>query len=154
MGGSSRDGKNVGDRGIPMHWTTIAKVEKNDRSVRIDEAAGIADLFGTSVDELLGRKVAPERHMTYPLWALIELAPESELQFRLIEATLVEAFCDLSELEFEGREALDADGKRACEALAEARSVLSRISSFELPKVRLSDGVMVFQIVAGDETES
>ena len=34
------------DRGIPMDWTTIAKVEKNDRSVRIDEAAGISDLFG------------------------------------------------------------------------------------------------------------
>jgi ribosome-binding protein aMBF1 (putative translation factor) len=60
--------KMLSDRGIPMDWTTIAKVEKNDRSVRIDEAAGIADLFGTSVDELLGRKVAPERHMTYPLW--------------------------------------------------------------------------------------
>jgi hypothetical protein len=86
--------------------------------------------------------------------ALIELAPKSELQLRLIETALVEAFCDLSELEFEGREALDADRKRACEALAEARSALSRIPSFELPKVPLSDGVMVFQIVAGDETES
>jgi transcriptional regulator with XRE-family HTH domain len=31
-------------KGIPMHWTTIAKIEKGDRSVRIDEAAGIADL--------------------------------------------------------------------------------------------------------------
>jgi hypothetical protein len=34
----------LSDKGIPMHWTTIAKIEKNDRSVRIDEAAGIADL--------------------------------------------------------------------------------------------------------------
>jgi hypothetical protein len=32
----------LSDKGIPMHWTTIAKIEKNDRSVRIDEAAGIA----------------------------------------------------------------------------------------------------------------
>jgi transcriptional regulator with XRE-family HTH domain len=42
-------------KGIQMHWTTIAKIEKGDRMVRIDEAAGIADLFETSVDVLLGR---------------------------------------------------------------------------------------------------
>ena len=46
-------------KGIQMHWTTIAKIEKGDRLVRIDEAAGIADLFETSVDVLLGR-AAPD----------------------------------------------------------------------------------------------
>jgi hypothetical protein len=41
--------------GRTMHWTTIAKIEKGERLVRIDEAAAIADLFETSVDVLLGR---------------------------------------------------------------------------------------------------
>jgi len=40
-----------------MHWTTIAKIEKGERSVRIDEAAGIAELIETSVDALPGRAV-------------------------------------------------------------------------------------------------
>ena len=47
--------KMLSDKGIPMHWTTVAKIEKGDRSVRIDEAAGIADLFEVSLDVLLDR---------------------------------------------------------------------------------------------------
>jgi transcriptional regulator with XRE-family HTH domain len=48
--------KALSDNDIPMHSTTIAKIEAGDRSVRIDEAAGIADLLGVSLDGLLGRK--------------------------------------------------------------------------------------------------
>jgi transcriptional regulator with XRE-family HTH domain len=48
--------KMLSDKEIPMHPTTIAKIEAGDREVRIDEAAGIADLFGVSLDALLGRK--------------------------------------------------------------------------------------------------
>lgn len=47
----------LSDTGIPMvHPTTIAKIEAGDRAVRIDEAAAIADVFGVSLDALLGRK--------------------------------------------------------------------------------------------------
>jgi transcriptional regulator with XRE-family HTH domain len=42
--------------GIPMiHPTTIAKIESGARPTRIDEATGIADVFGISLDALLGR---------------------------------------------------------------------------------------------------
>ncbi len=41
--------------GLDLHWSTIAKIENGDRSVRIDEAARIADVFETSVDAMLGR---------------------------------------------------------------------------------------------------
>ena len=38
--------KMLADRGVqPMHPTTIAKIEAGDRSVRINEAVEIADLF-------------------------------------------------------------------------------------------------------------
>jgi hypothetical protein len=40
-----------------MHPTTVAKIEAGDRSVRINEAVGIADLFEVSLDSLLGRKL-------------------------------------------------------------------------------------------------
>lgn len=46
--------KMLSDNGIPMHATTIAKIEAGDRAVRIDEAAGIAQLLDESVDVLLG----------------------------------------------------------------------------------------------------
>jgi transcriptional regulator with XRE-family HTH domain len=39
----------------PMHATTIAKIEAGTRSVRINEAVGIADLFDVSLDVLMGR---------------------------------------------------------------------------------------------------
>ena len=42
-----------------MHATTIAKIEAGSRSVRINEAVGIADLFEVSLDTLLGRKSGP-----------------------------------------------------------------------------------------------
>ena len=48
--------KLLSENRIPMHPTTIAKIEAGDRSVRIDEATGIADLLGLSLDGLLGRK--------------------------------------------------------------------------------------------------
>ncbi|MBB5161596.1 helix-turn-helix domain-containing protein [Mycobacterium sp. AZCC_0083] len=52
--------KLLADNGVqPMHATTIAKIEAGDRSVRINEAVGIADLFGVSLDTLMGRSVGP-----------------------------------------------------------------------------------------------
>lgn len=48
--------KTLSDNGIPMHATTIAKIELGDRTVRIDEATAIADLLEVSLDALLGRK--------------------------------------------------------------------------------------------------
>ena len=49
--------KMLSDNGIyPMHSTTIAKIEAGERSVRINEAVGIAELFGVSLDSFVGRK--------------------------------------------------------------------------------------------------
>ena len=42
-----------------MHPTTITKIEAGDRSVRINEAVGIADVFDMSMDALLGRGPDP-----------------------------------------------------------------------------------------------
>ena len=71
----------LSDKGIaPMHATTIAKIEAGSRSVRINEAVGIADLFEVSLDSLLGRKPGTERSdLTYRLGALAASAHESRL---------------------------------------------------------------------------
>src|SRR5271163_4440786 len=52
----------LSDNGIqPMHPTTVAKIEAGTRSVRINEAVGIADLFEVSLDSLLDRKPRAKR---------------------------------------------------------------------------------------------
>ena len=42
-------------RKTPMHATTLAKIEAGTRSVRINEAVALAELFDVTVDALLGR---------------------------------------------------------------------------------------------------
>jgi transcriptional regulator with XRE-family HTH domain len=74
----------LSDRGIqPMHPTTVAKIEAGDRSVRINEAVGIADLFEVPVDSLLGRKPEAQRSQReYLLRAFRDTARQSSQQVR------------------------------------------------------------------------
>jgi transcriptional regulator with XRE-family HTH domain len=45
----------LSSRKVPnTHATTIAKIEWGDRGVRVDELSALADLFGMSVDALIG----------------------------------------------------------------------------------------------------
>jgi len=129
--------KMLSDKGIHMHWTTIAKIEKGDRSVRIDEAAGIAEVLGVSVDALLGRTVGPESDLAYMLRALFDTAGESSVQLMAIGGALQSRFRDLEPFEFEGREAAYAEGVRAAGALEEASSALFRLSNMEVPEAGL-----------------
>lgn len=41
--------------GVQMFGSTIAKIERGERDVRIDELAAFSDLFGVSTDALLGK---------------------------------------------------------------------------------------------------
>jgi hypothetical protein len=47
--------RRVVERGVPMHNTTIPKIEAGDRGVTPAELYVFADVFGMSVDTLLGR---------------------------------------------------------------------------------------------------
>ena len=123
----------LSDKGISMHWTTIAKIEKNDRSVRIDEAAGIADLFDTSVDALLGRKVRPGNDLAYILRAVLNTARQSAEQTAAIADALGDNLVDLDALEFNGREELENEVVRAHRDLLKAQAVLSNVAKFKLP---------------------
>ena len=126
--------KMLSDKGISMHWTTIAKIEKNDRSVRIDEAAGIADLFDTSVDALLGRKVRPGNDLAYILRAVLNTARQSAEQTAAIADALGDNLVDLDALEFNGREELENEVVRAQRDLLKAQAVLSNVAKFKLPR--------------------
>ena len=58
-------------RGIqPMHSTTLAKMELGDRSVRLNEAVTISDLFDVDLDHLLGRDKPDDSTVEYALVCL------------------------------------------------------------------------------------
>lgn len=92
--------KMLAEKGIHLHWTTIAKIEKGERSVRIDEAAAIADLFDTSVDALLGRKRRDETSLTFALATLMGYVTDCQRQIRDVQgnaADIAEQVNDLPE---------------------------------------------------------
>lgn len=72
--------KMLAEKGIHLHWTTIAKIEKGERSVRIDEAAAIADLFDTSVDALLGRQLPDDSTLTFAITTLLGYVRDADNQ--------------------------------------------------------------------------
>ena len=65
----------------PVHPSTIAKVEAGDRSVRINEAVAIADVFGVSLTSLLGRpSEQPEDDLKLSLRAIRDTCARMALQ--------------------------------------------------------------------------
>ena len=87
--------KRLSDNGIPMHSTTIAKIEAGDREVRIDEATGIADLFDVSLDALLGRK-GMEDDQSHALSVLAEEAEKVLPDLMQIRERVWRAYQDLA----------------------------------------------------------
>lgn len=116
-----------------MHPTTIAKIEAGDRSVTIDEAAGVADLLELSLDSLLGRLSGLKTDLAFALRALQSVAHDSVWELTTMQVVLGERLADLSDFEFDGREELDSEAARAMEALGEAHRALDNMSTFEPP---------------------
>jgi transcriptional regulator with XRE-family HTH domain len=119
-------------RGIPMHWTSVAKIENGQRSVRIDEAAAIADLFNTSVDSLLGRNVDQDAEVEYMVRSITSTAERSAGQVRAIVKVIEDARDDLGALDFDGRSVLESSIKRAHRALVAAQGALTSVARFEV----------------------
>jgi transcriptional regulator with XRE-family HTH domain len=113
-------------KGIHMHWTTIAKIEKGTRSVRIDEAAAFADCFGISVDTLLGRRARPKSDQVHVLTAVADTAIRSAGPIIDIAMAVRDRINDLSAFDdLPGRDTLIAGCEQAYEALVAANDSLS-----------------------------
>jgi transcriptional regulator with XRE-family HTH domain len=122
--------KMLSDRGIhPMHPTTVAKIEAGDRSVRINEAVGIADLFEVSVDSLLGRKPGAQgSELTYRLREFLDTARQSCQQVWAIMETTREQLKELP-TESDSAEKLQKMGYDICRNhLDPAHEALTRLA--------------------------
>jgi transcriptional regulator with XRE-family HTH domain len=155
--------KMLSDKGIhPMHPTTVAKIEAGDRSVRINEAVGIADLFEVSVDSLLGRKPGAQRNeLTYSLRALGDTAGQSSQQVRATMETIHEQLEELHG-EFDGADALQRMGHNTCSKyLSPASDALMRLTiatefflGREQARPELSEDALTGLEVPEDEAQS
>jgi transcriptional regulator with XRE-family HTH domain len=120
--------KLLSGKGIHTYATTIAKIEAGDRAVRIDEAAGIADLFEVSLDSLLGRRAGLDNDLAYALRALQEIAGKSVWDVNAITNAVRDRLVDVLEFEFQGSDSVAAEGKRALDALGEAMDALYKVA--------------------------
>jgi transcriptional regulator with XRE-family HTH domain len=116
-----------------IYASTVAKIEYGERSVRIDEATAIADLFEVSVDALLGRNVERRSDLAYTLRFVQDIARQSSQQAAAIADALGDSLADLDAFEFNGREELENEVVRAQRALSEAQVAFSNVAKFNLP---------------------
>lgn len=96
----------LGDKRVHVPVTAIAKIEAGTRTVRIDEAVAIADLFGVSLDSLLGRGAGLEDDLAYSLRALRETAQRIYSQLRPLTLEFAEARDEALRCTFAGRDDL------------------------------------------------
>jgi hypothetical protein len=120
--------------GIGLHWTSLSKIEKGERSVRIDEAKAIADLLELSVDSMLGRKAALEDDAARALRGVLDAVHQAHVQLVLMNRPLADRFREISMLEFEGYDTLQSDIDATWHALQAAVDALEHLAAFPPPK--------------------
>jgi transcriptional regulator with XRE-family HTH domain len=93
------------DNGIDwIHSSSIAKIETDKRSVQLAEAIGLADLFGLSLDALLGRK-GMEDDASHAMTVLADEAQKAAVDLAEIRERLRLAYQDLrAQFDFAGFE--------------------------------------------------
>lgn len=108
----------------------MAKIEAGERAARIDELVAIADIFGVSVDGLLGHSVDQVDDEAFAVRALMETARHARWQTESTEATLRRQISDLAAFNPRGREkAVQAACQEACDALAAAAEAIRKADS-------------------------
>lgn len=125
--------KMLSDNGLPMYPTTVAKIEAGERGVRIDEAAGIADLLEVPLDWLVGRQASGQgTEIRYALRALQEKARAMVVDIALMGTALSDWKSDTSELSFEWKDEFQADCDDASHSLVETQMQLMKIVGRQL----------------------
>jgi transcriptional regulator with XRE-family HTH domain len=138
--------KQLTDKGIDTYASTVAKIEseKKPRAVRLAEAAAIADLFGVSVDSLLGRRVGLDDDIAYTLRMTGDTARRASDRIAAIVAELNDRLVEVSALEFNGNARLKIGLQHAVNALLAVAPRLRDVAEFQpspsaLPVVQATD---------------
>jgi transcriptional regulator with XRE-family HTH domain len=129
--------------GMDMTAAQVARIEKGDRSVRAVEAAVLADLYGLSVDALLGKRARPKADLLDALTTFLDIKEHARRSVSSVERALREAAEALADADTRGRYAeLVDDCENACKVLAAAAQAVAgmavppSISRAEINQVR------------------
>ena len=119
-----------------MHTSTVAKIEAGTRAVHADELSAYADIFGVSVDALLGRT----RDGTDLAWAVAKLTSSAQKTASEVHALYDRINADLEDVAYYAADSTAADNvmEMTGEALARLRScevVLNELADqFPIPR--------------------
>lgn len=142
--------KLLSDKGLAVYPTTIAKIEAGERAVKTDELVAIADLFGVSVDALLGRQVDQAKDKDFLLSALADVGMRALWQIGSTEAALRSALSDLDGFKLRGHEkTLQALSEQACDALIAAAATLRKAQT---PMAKIEEQQLKRLIGKGDNS--
>ncbi|MEN4477723.1 helix-turn-helix transcriptional regulator [Mycolicibacterium cosmeticum] len=119
---------------LDMHPTVLAKIEKGARSVRIVEAAVIADLLGVSLDSLLGRRSGVANEVADIVANLKTTAGKAVMDIAGLHNAIQGWFTDLGDLDFAERPELERAGGSALKALVDAQDALYGIAAAPAPQ--------------------
>jgi transcriptional regulator with XRE-family HTH domain len=129
----------LADAGWPVNPTVLAKVESANegvqRSLKVDEALAVAEVFEMSLDSLLGRATDAESsdELELILRTAIDTARSLAGHLAQIRATFHDRFVEVEALDFTGREQLQAHVEAARSALDHASHALAVIAVFSVP---------------------
>jgi transcriptional regulator with XRE-family HTH domain len=89
-------------RGVPAGWHVIAKIEAGSRGVQIGEAAVIADAFGITVDQLLGRRARPVADRDFILRELHRSTDDAARAVRVSVRDITRSADELAAIDHDG----------------------------------------------------
>ena len=134
-------------KGLTVYPTTIAKIEAGERAAKIDELVAIADVFGVSVDVLLGHRVTQARDKDFLVSAMIDAAMRALWQIGSTEAALRSALADLDSFKLRGYEkAVQTGCEQACDALIAAAAAIRKA---ETPMHKIEERALKSLIAKG-----
>lgn len=120
---------------LGIYPSTIAKIEGGNRGVRVDELATLADVFGISVDALMGRASSG----TDLVWAMNRLSSDAQKSAGEVSAIMDRLNSEVDDvLEYATDDTRPSDlldsGFKALAALQTAVNTLTELAG-EFPRV-------------------
>ena len=130
-------------RGVHVPATAVSKLESGARSVRLDEAVAIADMFEMSVDTLLGRGAGLEDDLAYALRAVKESARRIAAQLAPLMHEIDDAGTEAFRYTFAGRSKLDEFIGHAVKNIGAAMFSLQLVDLYTDAEAALPEGTVV-----------
>jgi transcriptional regulator with XRE-family HTH domain len=116
------------EHGITAYPTTVAKIESGERAVKVNELAVFADIFGVSLDALVGRRARPTGDLLYTVETLLNTKSQGRWPVQALLSTMAEQTTEVADADSNGRWAeLIEDAQAAVAALTEALAAVDRV---------------------------